>query len=59
LAKLKTEPVNEEPIELWVPWSEDVKSYDGGGEEEGIPLHDHQHPSTSSLKRICINTLVR
>ena len=53
--QLEAESVDEQPVELWVPRCEDVKADDCGGEEEGVALYNHQHPSTTNLKKTEVN----
>ena len=42
-------------MELWVPWSENVKTDHSRGKEKGVALHNHQHGSTTNLKQTEVN----
>ena len=55
LTQLEAKSVDQQRVELWVPRCEDVEADDCSGEEKGVALYNHQHPSTSSLKKTEIN----
>ena len=49
--QLEAESVDKQRVELWVPRREDVEADNCRGEEEGVALHNHQHGSTTNLKK--------
>ena len=53
--QLEAESVDKQRVELWVPRCEDVEADNCRGEEEGVALHNHQHGSTTNLKKTEVN----